>query len=242
MDIAESMGQYGLRRDNREDCRRYAILLEEGRVKPLPQDLAGLQVSRNRKCQWFKKKAFINQWKHQISFERVSHLFEDPLPPGFEIVYVEEDPAGDEKQYEYYQDYRDRMLVKIDPKHYVVVKVDMEHTTSGLVHLVSARYANTAAVQDALRKRSISGSVQRFRDILGREDFDYFGSLPRYAGDVTRFVFVYSSFMNNDISVPDAVDMLETEFGIALQEAESVVQDWLYKRNVKVLSELMRGL
>jgi uncharacterized DUF497 family protein len=239
MDIVEAMAEFGLNRTSREDCKKYASLLEENKVKDLPDELKGLQVSGNKKCQWFKKKGFINQWKHQISFERISHLFEDPVPAGFEIVYEESDPHSTGEDYTHYTDRRDRLIAKIDPKHYVVVKIDPSYTSSRLVHLVSARYADASAVAEAMQQKSITGSVKLLQDVLDKSDnFDYFGCLPKYHGDVSRFVSVYSKFMGGDISTVEAADLLGSECGVSALQADSIVHDWLFHRNVDVLAKL----
>jgi uncharacterized DUF497 family protein len=227
--------------DNRQDHSVFVDMLDKDRVHPLPDELDGIQYSRNGKCQWYKKKAYVNRWKHGVSFEQVSRLFEDPLPSGYSILYEEWDPHSTGVSFGNYDDDRDRLIARIDPRHYVVVKVDPGSVRSGMVHILSARYADPKLIEKALSNRYAGGSSEVFQSVLRDFDnYDYFSNLPRYRGDVTKFAYIYSVFKNGDLSVPDAVARLEVGgFGLTFEQAESIVQDWLRERNVNYLAKLM---
>jgi uncharacterized DUF497 family protein len=243
MNIRETKESLGLDPDSRSDHGVFVEMLDSGKVASLPDELVGLAVSRNKRCQWYKKKAYINRWKHQVSFEFISRLFEDPPPSGFEVLYEEYDQRSTGMIGENADDERERLLVRIDPRHYVVVKIGQDFTRSGLVHLISARLANTKEVEAALRAREVNGSVHRLQAVLdGSEAYDYYGNLPKYHGDVSKFVSIYSHFMSGD-SVSQAVEKLfNGGFGLSYEEAESVVHDWSFNRNVKYLAGIMRWI
>jgi hypothetical protein len=92
VNIRETARSLGLDLENRSEHDSFVDMLDRGKVDPLPDELVGVAVSRNGLCQWYKKKAYINQWKHHVSFEQASRLFEDPLPEGCAIYYEEYDP------------------------------------------------------------------------------------------------------------------------------------------------------
>jgi hypothetical protein len=217
--------------------------LEDNRVKELPEELQGLEVSRNGKCEWFKKKAFITRYKHEIPFEVLSKLFQDPPPPGCGIIFSEPDDHGTERDTTYYRDERSRLIAKVDAHHYVVVMVDKGLTRSGLIHLVSAWYAKTEAVEEAMRQREINGSVHRLQSIFSSmESFDYYASLPKYNGDYAKFAAVFSHFASGDDPLKTIDRLVAGGFGLSYGEAESIVHDWMFERNVDVMWKAMKRL
>jgi hypothetical protein len=79
--------------DSRESYVLLADLLEEDSAN-CPVELQGDGVSSNGKCEWDKKKAFINLYKHEVSFEDVSRLYSPNPPAGYEVLFEDPDGSG----------------------------------------------------------------------------------------------------------------------------------------------------
>jgi len=245
MTLEEAMAERGLNYRDRKDCEQYAriLALPSFSNDDLPEDLKGLEVSRNGKCEWFKKKDFINDWKHGIRFEAISKFFGDPAHENrFELIYREDDSNSTNVRYQHYVDKRDDLIIRMDNQHYFVVEVDKAFTASNRIHLVMARKATAAEIEDAMQQRALNGSVDRFRAIISRvkcDAYDYFGALPKYDGDYALLEGAFIGFNSGD--TPDeTINYIKSHLGFSQGLAESIVHDWLYHRNTEYLVKLTK--
>jgi uncharacterized DUF497 family protein len=132
--------------------------LESANIVP-PQELRGDAVSANGQCEWDRKKAFINLYKHGVSFEEVSLVFSEKPPSGYGILY--DDPTDDGTGLESFWgiDIRDKVVARLGGKGCVIVKIDREHVRSGRVRLISVKKASEKEVMKAIRAHEINSSV-----------------------------------------------------------------------------------
>ena len=243
MNLEEAMAEYGLVRSNREHLRRYADIVGEPHFNnnDLPDELKGLEISRNNKCEWFKKKNFINIYKHGITFQSVSNYFDDDKPGKF-FESPEHPAGGDGLDKKYYVDSRSWLVINMDHS-YVLVLVDKSLTKSGLVHLISARKASTADVERAYQSFDRTGSTEAFNNIFSRvnaQDYDYYEGLTRYTGDYGVLLNFYTNFMYNEKPSETVDKIYNSPLGISREQAESIVWDWLNDRNTEYLAGLMK--
>jgi uncharacterized DUF497 family protein len=138
--------------------KRYAASLESGDFVP-PQELRGDAVSANGKCKWDKKKAFINLYKHGVSFEEASLVFGGKHLPGYEVLY--DDPTDDGSGLEGFWgvDIRDKMVARLGGSGCVIIKVDREHVRSNRVRLISVQKVSEKDVMRAIQAHEINSSV-----------------------------------------------------------------------------------
>jgi uncharacterized DUF497 family protein len=155
--VEESMRYYGFE-DTRKGLGGYAGDLESGDVS-CPGELRGDAVSQNGQCEWSKKKAFINEYKHGVSFEVASWLYSENPPPGYRILY--DDPADNGEGLEslWGIDIRDTVVARLGGIGCFLVKVDREHVHSGRIRLISVRKVSEKAVVEAIKKHETNSSV-----------------------------------------------------------------------------------
>jgi uncharacterized DUF497 family protein len=136
-----------------------------------PLDLKGDDVSVNGQCEWDKKKAFINQYKHNVSFEEVSKLYSDPPPLGYAVLYDDPDDTGTEEGSFWGFDIRGWVVAKIGSRGCIIIQVDRSHTKSKRVRLISARPVSQKAALDAIHDHELNSSVS----VTARVIFNSFG-------------------------------------------------------------------
>jgi uncharacterized DUF497 family protein len=156
--VEESMLFYDLDPSSKYWRKKYALSLESGDFG-VPQELEGDAVSDNNQCEWDKKKAFINLYKHGVSFEDASLLFEETPPPGYEVVHDDPTDEGIGLESFWGIDVRDKMVARLGGKRYVIVKVDREHVDSGRVRLISVWKVPEKAVLKALKDHNLNSAV-----------------------------------------------------------------------------------
>jgi uncharacterized DUF497 family protein len=154
----------------RESREILASMLEGGEVS-CPLELRGDDISVNEQCEWDKKKAFINLYKHKISFEEVSKLYSTQPPPGYEVLYDDPTDTGTEEGSFWGFDIRDWVVAKIGAQGCIIIQVDRSHTVSGRVRLISARPVPQKAALDAIRDHELNSSVS----VTARVIFNSFG-------------------------------------------------------------------
>jgi uncharacterized DUF497 family protein len=156
--VEEAMVAYGMDPKTRNGLKTFVSELVSNDV-PTLQELRGDEVSKNGRCEWDKKKAFINLYKHGVSFEEASLIFEDNPPSGYGVLY--DDPSDDGLGLESFWgiDIRDKMVARLGGKGCVIVKVDREHVHSGRVRLISVRKVSEKDVMLAIRDHEINSSV-----------------------------------------------------------------------------------
>jgi hypothetical protein len=165
--VEESMRAHYLDPSRQKDLRVYASELEAGNFAK-PKELAEDAVSANGKCEWDKKKAFINRYKHGISFESVSLAFSDPPPKGFEILYDDPNDDGTGLVSFWGVDIRDSVIARIGGKGCALVKVDREHTHSRRVRIITAYPLRERAVMEAIKAHELNSSVSVLaRSVVG---------------------------------------------------------------------------
>jgi hypothetical protein len=171
--VEESMRAHYKDPESKWDRKRFADDLEAGNVVP-PQELRGDAVSNNGQCEWDKKKAFINLYKHGVSFEDASRAFEPASPPGYGIIY--DDPTDDGTGLESFWgvDIRDKVLVRLPGGACYMIKVDREHVHSGRVRLISVQRVSEREVLRALQAHEVNSSVS----VLARVAFASVASSP----------------------------------------------------------------
>jgi uncharacterized DUF497 family protein len=147
-----------------------ASMIEDGEAIP-PLELQGNGVSSNGQCEWDKTKAFINQYKHGVSFEEVSLLYSERPPLGFKVIYDDPTDKGTGLGSVWGFDIRDWVVAKIGKRGCILVKVDREHTFSGRVRLISARPVSEKVALKAIQDHELNSSVS----VTARVIFNSFG-------------------------------------------------------------------
>jgi uncharacterized DUF497 family protein len=139
--------------------------LEEGSVN-CPLELQGDAVSDNGRCEWDKKKAFINLHKHGISFDVVSLLYSPVPPSGYEVLFSDPDGSGAVGESVWGLDVRDFVVAKIGRKGCVLIRVSPDTILRGSVRLISARPVSQRVAMEVIQEREIKSSVEIFDQIF----------------------------------------------------------------------------
>jgi hypothetical protein len=124
-------------------------------VVPIPDGWNMRVVSQNGSCEWSYVKDFINKQIHGMSFERVSLLFGDDVPPGDEIMFsaVLGKWYGKEKR-ALGSDLWGRVVIRVGGSHFFVVRVNPEYVDR--VRLLSAFPVSRKVVEGVTGDHSIS--------------------------------------------------------------------------------------
>jgi uncharacterized DUF497 family protein len=156
--VEESMRFYLKDPNDKRALKIYASDLEAGDVG-CPAELKGDAVSHNGQCEWDKKKAFINLYKHGVDFETASLAYSDDPPSGYGVIY--DDPSDDGTGFESFWgiDIRDRVIARLGGNGYVMIKVDRDHVKSGRVRLISVQRVSEKEVLKAIQAHEINSSV-----------------------------------------------------------------------------------
>ena len=241
-EIRQSMDSYKLNMDVYEDCQEYARMLKDDKVSPVPACLRGIQESRNGMCEWYREKAFINYYLRKINFEAVSRLFE-PVPVGQRrVIYKDFDVeySSDAVQDDGIVDTRNKVVAQLDENHFVVIEIDPSDVPSGKFHIVTAWFASPQEVREAEEKRRKYGTTDLFESLVRRDSYDHFGAVPEYIGDVNRFYGIYSQWKSGSYNVLELANKLYSSgFGLSIEQADKIAYDWLNKKNVEYLVNLM---
>lgn len=156
--VEEAMRADGRDPENRLEWNQYVIDLADGCV-PVPQELRGDAVSSNGQCEWDKKKAFVNLYKHKVSFEDASKVFEPSLPPGYGIIYDDPLDDGTGLTSPWGLDIRNKVLARMPGGACYIILVDREHVQSGRVRLISVRRVSEQVVLEAIKAHETDSSV-----------------------------------------------------------------------------------
>jgi uncharacterized DUF497 family protein len=156
--VEESMRAHYRDPSDKRDLKAYASELEAGDITP-PLELQGDEVSLNGQCEWDKKKAFINLYKHGIGFETASLVYSPSPPSGYEIIY--DDPTDDGTGFESFWgiDIRDKVLARLGGNGCVMIKVDRDYVNSKRIRLVSVQRVSEREVLKAIREHEVNSSV-----------------------------------------------------------------------------------
>jgi uncharacterized DUF497 family protein len=156
---------------NLEESRAVLADMIEKKEVPPPAEISGEGVSLNGQCEWDETKAYINLYKHGVSFEEVSLLFSEVPPLGFEVLYDDPTDTGTGLGSIWGYDIRDWVVAKIGRRGCILVKVDREHTKSGRVRLISARPVSQKVAFRAIQDHELNSSVS----VTARVIFNSFG-------------------------------------------------------------------
>jgi uncharacterized DUF497 family protein len=156
--VEEEMVYYSLDPNSNYWRKRFAENLESGEVG-VPQELLGDDVSANGKCEWDKKKAFINRYKHGVSFDEASLVFAERPPAGYEVLFDDPHDKGSGLDSFWGIDIRDKMVVRLGGKACAIIKVDRNHVNSKRVRLISVQRVSEKEVMKALQAHSVNSSV-----------------------------------------------------------------------------------
>ena len=238
MNLEEAMAEHGLSLRSYDHRSRYADILESPTFdnNDLPEELKGVEISRNQKCEWFRKKNFINTYKHGITFQSISSYFDEDRPGGL-FESPKHYAGGDDLQKAHYVDSRSWFIINTDHS-YVLVVIDKSLTKSGLVHLISARKASTADVERAFQSYDKTGSTEAFDNIYSRvssSKYDYYSELPKYVGEYDVLAKFFVNFMHGESPSETVSKIYSSSLGISKEQAEAIVWDWLHDRNVEYL-------
>lgn len=233
-ELRQTMVGQELDPDKGMDCKKFAKMLENGEVG-IPESLKGLGYSRNGKCEWYIWKNFVNYYRHGINFEMVSRIFEKPLPLNYKLYPEEYDENSTEAvRTEGSLDSKDKVVVKIDKNHYMVVKIDPEYTGSGKYLIITAFYVDKATADKARKELAKSGSKELFQALfrINEIDYDYFDSVPVYSGDMTKFSIIYSFFRNGEYSAIETANrMVQVDSSLSIRQADVIAHQWQFERN-----------
>jgi uncharacterized DUF497 family protein len=156
--VEESMRGHYMDPDDKREVKEYADALLAGDIAS-PLELRGDTISQNGACEWDKKKAFINKYKHGVTFEQASLAFSENPPPGYGVLY--DDPNDDGTGFEapWGIDIRDQVVARLGGSGCVMVKVDRDNVKSGRVRLISVRWVSEKEVMKAIQEHEINSSV-----------------------------------------------------------------------------------
>ena len=208
-----------LRLSGCNDREQYAEMLDSGQTDVVPLELCGVEVSHNGLCDWDKKKAFINEHKHKISFEVVSKVFEDPPPRGFQIV----DDGWNSYDWNAGMD-REYVLAKIASNLYLVIRTQ---GVGSLIRLISARLVKTHEAE-----KIVVGNLKQYPGMLTRSiagmynDDGTIRQEARLDKTLMNYLMIYSNFCNRRITSVDAKVALTVRFGIPIRNAAGFVDTW----------------
>ena len=232
MNLQEVFNFLGISGNYHQQCEQYAELLDSGQKNvPVADELVGDAYSSNGKCVWHKKKAFINQYKHGVSFELISRVFEDPLPDGYRILDEVPDTTSAED--------RDRVLAVIPPNHYVVVKLDVK---GNLVRLITAQNVDHRMAKRFMNQGLVQSSKSVIRSILFMYD-DNGNEIEPLPANLLRFFRVHDLFVSGEFSFDDAMNVLI--FGLDMFEDDAItfMESWQHeKKNIDYLAGQMSRL
>ena len=232
MNLQEVLIQLRLEGSYADQCKQYAEMLDSGEVTLLADELKGDEVSKNKCCEWDRKKAFINEHKHGVSFEFISRLFEIPIPEGH-FMFADRPDSGSYGE-------NDRVIAKIGKDRYVVIKIDK---SSSVTRLISAYVVTRKQFERELSQHLIRSSAKSFiplYQVFKAEDGVVVKS--KVGCDVTSWLKLYLSFLEGRIDKEDAWVTLVHGFGLSDDEASWFIKEWLADRNIDYLSHLMGNL
>jgi uncharacterized DUF497 family protein len=159
--------------NDRGDRKKYVLELASGDIAP-PEELRGDAVSANGQCEWDKKKAFINRYKHGVTFEEASVAFEDSLAPGYGIIYDDPTDNGSGLDSFWSVDIRDKVIARLPGGACYMIKAGREHVNSRRVRLISVQRVSEKEVMKAIKEHEINSSVS----VLARVAFASVGWSP----------------------------------------------------------------
>ena len=224
----------GLQGNRDQQYKQYAELLDSKQKGiPVVKELIGDQVSQNGLCEWDKKKAFINKHKHNVEFETISIVFEEPPPDGCEIVKDIPDPNSGGRN--------NRVIVFLAPDVFLVITTE---GSGGLVRLISAREMSMGQVRRELHQ-SITSSTDAFWNAIADSLYSYDAD-----GDVVdsvtsnptadKFFNLCDLFCKGSISEDMVRGVMVYGFGLSYEHAGYVLEHWKnQKKQVDYLASQM---
>jgi len=232
MNLQEVLAFLRLDGSERDQLRQYAEMLEEdvGRKVLVAEELLGDTKSLNGLCVWDKKKAFICKHKHDVSFEVISRVFENPPPKGCEII----DPDGIDSSGEY-----DEIWVRVNKNRYIVIKYEEE---GSLIRLISAWKANaTRRIGNSVEFEAVFVPIRLYSSV--RAQYDSRGNVVQEPDvNVVRWCELYTLFLDGLLSAEDTLFFLMMELDLSEKHASGFVEDWQQEKNTNYLSRQMGKL
>jgi len=234
MNLQEVFDYLRLQGSYDSQCRQYADLLDTQQKNiPVADELVGIQVSLNGICDWDRKKAFVNLYKHGADFEEISLLFDEPLPDGWILIddFVDVGSEGE----------NDRVYGFIPPSLFLVIKTQND---GGLVRLISARGTTKAALRKDLDRQYVKSSNRIFMAIAACYDDD--GNILPQSEDrafAEKFFDLQEAFWADKVSGDMAFFILVEGFGLSSKHASMFMTDWEHKKkNIDFLADQMGRL
>ena len=229
MYLHEVYEHLGLTGTDAQMAEAYALLLDSGQKGvPVADELVGDEISSNGLCVWDRKKAFINNYKHKVSFRVISRVFENPPPPGCEIVNEEANTLGRQGN---------KVYVKISASKYVVITIE---NAGAEIRLVSA--------WKAVRKQAYSGleimeepTSKSLQKALLRSYNDE-GCLEGPFEDerVALFAEVWDTYVESMLSDEDGFFLLNIVLDLPDKDARDYLDEWRIEKGARRLNRLMR--
>ena len=230
-----------LKLTGKEDpLKAYAELLDsEGKDTPVAIELRGDEVSGNGLYIWDKKKAFINEHKHDIVFQEVSRVFEDPPPPGYVVFAGYPDPIPDPGGV------NNRTFAIVPPDECLIIWVQQE---GGYIRLISVMQTTKKVLWENMEEGKRVALGQGY--IVSSSSFweaysSYFDSNGNICPEsknrhlVEAYLGLCKSFVEGEVSGEDAVLTLVYGLGMTVIQADALLKSWQHQKNVAYLAKQM---
>ena len=236
MNLQEVFEYLGISGTSDQCNKEYADLLDsrQGGV-PIADELVGDQVSGTELCVWDRKKAFINKYKHGVSFEVVSRAFEEPPPPGYDLVDREANSKGREGT---------KVYMRISSDRYVVIVIEREGSK---IRIISAKKYNRKKIRSSKGENFVLEEFEPTPNPISRSLFksilratDDQGVVGVSSDDVAVWVDVWNKFVEFELSEEEAYNILTLALDLSDKDAQDFIDDWCVEKKASHLNRLMR--